>query len=76
MIVDKGRKVQIVKRMSVGYSGPRCKDCRHCKEGRKTLFQQWYDSHYCDRKPKTIGGYAGYFYSARTEDRACKMYEP
>ena len=53
----------------------RCHDCIHQKTGRKMLRKQWFDSEYCDMKPKTIDGQSGYFYSAPNSRIACYMFE-
>lgn len=74
IIVDKGTKVQIIKRKAV-YTGNRCKDCKHFLCG-KYLFspnQRW-ESYACDQKPKKVAG-KDYFYATRSNAMACKMFE-
>ena len=50
-----------------------CSDCIHLKMGRRTLQNQWYDSPYCEMKPKIIAGKSGYFYATLPGKKACEM---
>lgn len=52
-----------------------CGKCIHQKLGRKTMLNQWYDSPYCEMKPKTINGKLDYFYSAHNTHPACGNFE-
>ena len=75
--IDKGTKVQIVKRKAKPtYRGKRCRDCIHCIRG-KYLFSpnQWWESECCENKPKTVGGQSKYFYSTESDKPACEMFE-
>ena len=53
-----------------------CADCVHQKWGRLTMRNQWWESPYCEKKLKTIGGTDGYFYNASSSKKACEMFEP
>lgn len=53
----------------------RCGDCIHQKWGRLTMRNQWWDSPYCEKKPKIIEGKGGYFYNANSSKKACEMFE-
>lgn len=75
-VIYQKRKV-IVKKMKTA-AKPKyfyCSDCIHQKIGRKVLWRQWYDSEYCEMKPKTINGKSDYFYSASNNRMACYMFE-
>ena len=52
-----------------------CADCIHQKWGRLTMRNQWYDSPYCEKRPKFIEGKGGYFYNAYSSKKACEMFE-
>ena len=69
------RKV-VVKKKIVRPIKPHCSDCIHQKLGKKTMRNQWWDSYYCDAKPKIINGQEGYFYNAQSSKVACVKYEP
>ena len=71
------RKV-IVKRMKA-IDKPKvnhCGDCLHQKWGKITMKNQFWDSPYCENKPKTIYGKEGYFYNASSFKKACEMFKP
>lgn len=53
-----------------------CSDCVHRKVGRKVRLNQYWDSGYCEMKPKTIDGRLEYFYCAPENRLACDMFEP
>ena len=69
-----GRKVY-VKRMKKRSECKHCRDCVHQKFGKKTIQNQWYDSAYCEIRPKTINGKTGYFYNAISSKLACDQFE-
>ena len=75
IIVDKGTKVQIIKRKATYIKCDRCRDCKHLLHG-KYLFSpnQWWESYACDQKPKKVVG-RGYFYGTRSDAKACEMFE-
>ena len=73
--IVEGRVVVVSKRTGHDYGAKRCKHCKHCKFGKKAMATQWWDSHYCDQKPKSIGGYDGYFYATQPSRKACEMFE-
>ena len=52
-----------------------CCDCVHQKIGKKSLRKQWYDSEYCEMKPKVVNGQQGYFYCAPNNRIACYMFK-
>ena len=53
----------------------RCRDCEHRKVGRCSLRDQWWESSYCELKPKTIGGVSGFFYSVQDSKVACENFK-
>ena len=53
-----------------------CSDCIHQKWGKLTMRNQYWDSPYCECKPKTIHGKDGYYYNAGSYNKACEMFEP
>lgn len=53
-----------------------CRDCKHQQFGKKSMRGQYWNSFYCDASPKTIGGVAGYYYSAGSSKKACEKFEP
>jgi len=75
VIVDKGTKVQIVKRKAIHKECNRCRDCKHLLHG-KYLFSpgQWWESYACDQKPKKVAG-KDCFYGASSGAKACEMFE-
>lgn len=75
VIVNKGTKVQIVKRKATNIECNRCRDCKHLLHG-KYLFSpnQWWESCACDKKPKKVAG-KDYFYGAYSGAKACSMFE-
>ena len=75
--VYQNRKVIIKKMKAVDRPKvPHCGDCIHQKLGRKSLRNQYYDSPYCENKPKTIDGKLGYFYNASSYKKACEQFSP
>ena len=76
-IVERGTKVKIVRRAKVLDNSPRCRDCKHCKVGKYAFSpNQWWESEYCDAKPKTIGGDNRFFYSTFSSHHTCEKFEP
>ncbi len=69
------RKV-IIQKMKVRGACNHCKDCIHQIMGRKTMMNQFYNSPYCELKPKVIHGREGYFYNAQGTKKACEKFEP
>ena len=53
----------------------RCRDCEHRKVGKCSMRNQWWESLYCELKPKTIGGVSGFFYSTKDSTPACKNFK-
>ena len=53
----------------------RCRDCGHRKIGKCCMRNQWWESSYCELKPKTIGGMSGFFYSVQDSKVACENFE-
>ena len=53
----------------------KCRDCKHLKMGRMSLKNQWWDSLYCEMKPKTIAGETKYFYAEKPSTIACDKFE-
>lgn len=53
-----------------------CRECIHQRPGRKSIQGQWWDSHYCEVKPKVINGKGGYFYAAGDGQMACPLFDP
>ena len=61
-IIDKGTKVQVLARVKNWDDSPRCRDCKFCKRGKYAFSpNQWWESEYCEKKPKTVGGSDKYF---------------
>lgn len=74
--IEKGTKVKILKRAKPAYEGERCRDCVHCQKGRYAFGpNQWWESNFCDKKPKTVAGRNDYFYSTTKSTKACNMFE-
>lgn len=76
VIIEKGTKVQIVKRKATNTKCNRCRDCKHLLHG-KYLFSpgQWWESYACDQKPKMDIGTDRFFYGAYPGAKACEMFE-
>lgn len=75
VIVGKGTKIKIFKKKPQ-YEGYRCRDCAHCQRGKYAFSQnQWWESAFCNTKPKTIGGDSRYFYSTNESNHACELFE-
>ncbi len=53
-----------------------CSDCIHQKWGKLTMKNQFWDSPYCEKRPKIIYGKNGYYYNANSSKKACEMFEP
>lgn len=53
----------------------RCRDCEHRKVGKCSMRNQWWESLYCELKPKTIGGVSGFFYSTKDSTPACENFK-
>lgn len=74
--IEKGTKVQIVKRQREPVTEPRCRDCKHCLRGKyKFSPRQWWESTYCEKKPKTVGTLP-YFYHVPELGKICDLFEP
>lgn len=72
-----GDTVLVTKRSKkdvVGYLH-RCGNCIHQKCGRMSMRNQWWDSKFCEKKPKSIKGELKYFYAAGDYKAACSMFE-
>jgi len=53
-----------------------CRDCVHCLTGKyKFSPKQWWESNYCDARPKIIGGQNGFFYAAPLSKKACELFK-
>ena len=68
------RKIYVYK-MKADTSVKRCRDCCHCKLGRLSMRRQFWDSTYCEEKPKTIAGKDGYYYSIQGSRIACNKFK-
>lgn len=54
-----------------------CGNCLHRKCGKYAMSpNQWWESHFCEKKPKVAGGKPDYFYCAPKSRPACELYEP
>lgn len=53
----------------------RCGTCKYIKTGNKCLKDQYWETQYCELKPKTIGGKTEYFYHVSPSAKACEKYE-
>lgn len=74
--IGHGTKVKILKRIKPPYEGSRCKDCIHCHRGKYAFSpNQWWESAFCDKKPKTVGGDSRFFYSTNESFKACELFE-
>lgn len=75
--IERGTKVQIVKRKKrIPVVESRCRNCKHCLRGKyKFSPGQWWESTYCEKKPKTVAG-ASYFYHVEELGKICDLFEP
>ena len=72
-----GDTVVVMKRSQreiIGYT-KNCGHCIHQKCGRLSSRNQWWDSKYCELKPKSIHGELKYFYAANDGKAACDLFE-
>ena len=69
------RKIVVVPKKTKDTSVLRCGTCKHIQTGRKCCKEQYWDTQYCDLKPKTIGGKTEYFYHVSPSTKACDKYE-
>lgn len=70
------RKINVVKKkIKTQPNLKRCRDCVHCKSGRLSVLNQFWDSNYCDVRPKQISGKDGYFYATQDNRIACYQFE-
>lgn len=53
----------------------RCRDCVHQKTGKLCMRNQWWESTYCELKPKTISGVSNFFYNAPDNRPACESFK-
>lgn len=68
------RKIYVYK-MKADPSVKRCRDCIHCKLGRLSMRRQFWDSTYCEMKPKIIAGKGGYYYNTPSSKVACDKFK-
>ncbi len=80
----RGGKVYVSLKKQVEDSTPRCRNCRHYKQGQHS-FNQYRPAYVCKAKPKTNGMKNGYrteineqkrYYAATGHHKACSKYEP
>lgn len=74
----KDRKIIVKKKKNLDKENViRCRHCEHCKYGKMSMRNQFWDSDYCEMKPKTIYGENKYFYSTLPSRRAedCKNFK-
>lgn len=75
IIINKGTKIKIFKKKPQ-YEGYRCKDCVHCQTGRYAFGpKQWWESTFCNAKPKTVAGDSRFFYSTDESSHACELFQ-
>ena len=53
----------------------RCKHCVHCKVGKLSMYNQWWENHYCEMHPKIISKQEGYFYATNPSRKACELFK-
>ena len=69
------RQIVVVPKKTKDTSILRCATCKHIQTGRKCTTNQFWETQYCDLKPKTISGKAEYFYHVSPSTKACDKYE-
>ena len=69
------RKIIIVPKKIKDAGILRCGTCKHIKTGNKCCKSQYWDTQYCELRPKTIGGKTEYFYHVSPSTKACDKYE-
>ena len=69
------RRIMVASKKTKDTSVLRCGTCKHMLTGKKCVQNQFYDTEYCDLKPKTIGGKTEYFYHVSPSAKACDKYE-
>lgn len=69
------RQIIVVPKKVKDTSVIRCATCKHIHTGMKCVQNQHWETEYCDRKPKTIGGKSDYFYHVSPSAKACEDYE-
>lgn len=72
-IVYRDHKVTVKKKTRGMPDVMHCRDCIHQRFGRKTLKKQFYDSAYCELRPKNTDGL---FYCAPGSRIACYRFKP
>lgn len=54
-----------------------CRDCEHCKVGKyKFSPNQWWESTYCEMKPKKMACEGEWWYAAPEGRIACELFKP
>ena len=69
------RKIMVVPKKTKDTSILRCGTCKYIKTGNKCCKDQYWETQYCELKPKTIGGKTEYFYHVSPSTKACDKYE-
>lgn len=69
------RQIIVVPKKVKDTSVLRCGTCKYIKTGNKCCKGQYWETQYCELKPKTIGGKAEYFYHVSPSTKACDKYE-
>ena len=69
------RKIMVVPKKTKDTSILRCGTCKYIKTGNKCCKDQFWETQYCELKPKTIGGKTEYFYHVSPSTKACDKYE-
>ena len=69
------RKIVVIPKKTKDTSVLRCGTCKHIHTGNKCCKDQFWETQYCDLKPKTIGGKTEYFYHVSPSTKACDKYE-
>ena len=69
------RQIIVVPKKVKDTSVLRCGTCKYIKTGNKCCKGQYWETQYCELKPKTIGGKAEYFYHVSPSAKACGKYE-
>ena len=70
------RQIIVVPKKAKDTSILRCATCVHMLTGKKCTQNQFWDTEYCELKPKTIGGKTEYFYHVSPSAKACDQHEP
>lgn len=69
------RQIIVVPKKTKDTSVLRCATCKYMLTGKACMQNQFWDSTYCELRPKTIGGKTGYFYHVSPSTKACDQHE-